>query len=493
MACCLLLVMSAVPGYATTVYVGGINQGSNWWDGTWANLQVAVNAAGSGDVVKVCGNLTRSAGDTAGGITLANPGVTLSGGWNSGFTAQLWSPGGKLAKEIQGYSVLNVNGSDSANNRFRVLTITNTAANVKIEGFTITKGYVGYWMNDGQAGGILIGARGVRLSHLSVTGNTTKRQYSNCGNILVDATDVIVEYLTLTNNASVSSYLDPPYGAGISVSGNAGNGKVLIANSWIGDNTISTQSGYGWQGTAISFDSASVASTVWAVFGTVVRGHQGALSIGMDGSNDSGSRYDYLVNCTVVDNTGRVGVFDDWRYRNYIINTILADTAGTYSQGSGASWRTLRFQNTLIDPETPASGVGGASYFDGVGNVNLGGNITNSQPLFMDQALRDYHLLDSSPAKGGAAALYASNGLGFAYIDLDRNSSYTPTVDIIIDIVPGTCKYTPGAGEFYYPNDMNGERWLTTSRYSSNSNLVGKFSMGAIAPKSRYGTVITLK
>ena len=40
---------------ATTYYVGGNNQGANWWSATWANVQAAFNAAGAGDEVRISG------------------------------------------------------------------------------------------------------------------------------------------------------------------------------------------------------------------------------------------------------------------------------------------------------------------------------------------------------------------------------------------------------------------------------------------------------
>lgn len=191
----LCVMLYAAPAKATTYYVGGSDPGSNWWAGTWSNLQAAVNAAASGDVVKVSGNLTRNAGDPRGSIMLTTPGVMLSGGWNSAFSAKGWSTGGRLADELAGYSILNVTGSHSDSNRFRVITISNTAANVKIEGFGITGGY-SIWgydgvknyyeeYNGGEGGGIGVFGANAVLSHLYVFGNQSRRGYDSTSGIHV--------------------------------------------------------------------------------------------------------------------------------------------------------------------------------------------------------------------------------------------------------------------------------------------------------------------
>lgn len=486
------LALAGTPVFATTYYVGGSDPGSNWWAGTWGNLQSAVNTAASGDVVKVSGNLTRSAGDTAGSITLVNAGITLSGGWNSGFTAKVWGSGGRLADELPGYSVLDANGSDTLNNRFRVLTISNTAANVKIEGFAVTGGYSSdtYEYMGGHGGGIEVGAWGARLSHLYVYGNTSYRSYQSCSGISIESGGALLEYLTIVGNNATCSYLANPYGGALTVWNTVNVGNIMVA-CCVFSNNIAPGGTYG---VAIDMQGPKNCPSVvhWTVFGSLIATNAASSSWTVCMAGHDNGRCN-LVNITVVDNRLGIGVawhggIGNWERDNYFINCLLADTKGCQVSSDAAQ---MKFKNTLIDPETPA--LGGPYYFDAVTNIDLTGNITNAQPLFKDQPHLDYRISDFSPAKGAAQALYSSSGSGFAYVDVDRNGSYSAGVDVIVDIVQGTGQYVPSASEYYYPRDINAERWLSSSRYSSNSNLVGKISMGALAPKSRRGMVITLK
>ncbi|MBN1511319.1 MAG: hypothetical protein JXB13_04840, partial [Phycisphaerae bacterium] len=151
------------------------------------------------------------------------------------------------------------------------------------------------------------------------------------------------------------------------------------------------------------------------------------------------------------------------------------DTVSVYGN---LTQTTMSFKNTLIDPETPAA-VG--SYFDGTCLKDLGGNITNQQPQFVDQPSGDYRLQPSSPAYTNATVLYSSSGLGFAYVDVDRNGAYNSGIDVIVDIIAGSGQYPPSASEYYYPRDMNGRIWLARRQYASSADLAGTMNMGAFA------------
>lgn len=480
----------AAPAAATTYYVGGDDPGSNWWAGTWGNLNTALAAAVSGDVVRVSGNLTRAADDLAGSISIAKPFVTLSGGWSSSFTGRGWAPGGRLSDELAGYSILDVNGANTAGNRYRVLAIANSASNATVEGFVLTKGYLHDANPDPivtEGSGILVCAPNVTLRHLSVSDNQCHRSYG-ASTIFVSNVNARLEYLAVTRN--YHSYTDysfhPPYGGAIRIDPAASEGSLMVANCLVCSNNVS-QSGYG-SALELRGPVNPVSVRHWTIFGSLVVSN-GYTTIGLLGRGNGRAN---MVNCTVADNGGGIQVSAEggggnYEQDNYLINCVVADTAWCNAADAASM---MKFKTTLIDPQTAA--VGG-SFFDGSKYIDLAGNITNTQPLFKDQATGDYRLSDFSPAKGAAAALYSTGGLGFAYVDVDRDVAYDPGADVIVDIVQGAGQYVPSESEYYYPKDINGERWLSSSRYNSDSNLVGKISMGAFAPKSRRGTVITVR
>ena len=86
--------------------------------------------------------------------------------------------------------------------------------------------------------------------------------------------------------------------------------------------------------------------------------------------------------------------------------------------------------------------------------------------------------------------VYDSSGLGFAFVDLNHNTNYNTGVDIIVDIVQGSGQYSPGTDEFYYPTDIQGNRWVRND-YSILHNP--KINMGALSAWIKPGTIIVLR
>jgi len=475
------------PVAATTFYVGGNDQGAWWWTGSWANLDYVLGLATvSGDVVNVSGDFTRGAGDTSGELPISGMNVTLSGGWDADFTGQAWKGKTALTDELADYSVLDVNGSDTPNNRWRVLRINSAGENALVEGFTLTGGYAdaSYGPSGGDGGGIYLDGNGSRISHCWLHDNESHDDYDGAGAIRVAAGNTILEYLTITDNYTGASGLGGPYGGALRVE-NAGN--VMIANCLLTNNTSTATHSYG---SAIEFSNSG--SSYWTLFGSLVYGNPtaGRAAIGLSAASGAQS----LVNCTVVDNAGGVRVAheggtannDD---ENYIINCVLADTVECMmDESSGRLW----FKNTLIDPDTPATGQT-ASYFDGTYFVDLGGNAPATQPLFQDQASGQYTLEEDTPAFGTGEALYDAGGLGFAYVDVNRDGNYEGGIDIIVDIIQGGGQYVPAANEHYYPTDIYGTEWISDTIYSSTADLVDSMNMGGVAGFVASSEPLTLK
>jgi hypothetical protein len=460
-----------------------INNNAPLTEQTWTDLKTILLNAATGDIIRVSGDLQRPAGETE--LLIVTNDIILSGGWNTNFTLQLWTGKSALSEEVSYYSVLDANGS--ASDKARVLVITNTATNVRVEGFKITRGYV--YGADG--GGIALHASGCRLTHLHITGNKSYRDYGGAGGVYISSGNTVLEYLTVTSNYTgrINSWAGV-YGGAIKVDTTATNGRLIIANCFVAWNTVSDGASYG---AGIEFRGPGNPPSVchWTIFGCLISGHPGPAvnTVNLLGRGNGRAN---LVNCTMVDNSGGLlvsqeGGTGNWERDNYVINCVLADT---YRTCAADSYSQLKFQNTLIDPETPASG---GSYFDGTKYIDLGGNIPNTQPLFKNQSQGDYRLSRTSPAKGTGRVLYSSAGLGFAYVDIDRNSSYDAGIDVIVDIIEGSGQYVPSSTEYYYPRDINGSKWISRTRYSSNEDLVGSMNMGAFGRLPAMGTVVFFK
>lgn len=453
----------------------------------WPDLRVVLANAAAGDTIKVSGDFQRATNDAGGGLMISADNILFSGGWNTNFTTRGWAGQARLTNELNSYSVLDVNGSDSTNNRYRVLHITGSG--VTVEGFRVTKGYLkGAVELDVVGSGIRVDGMNPVLRHLHVTENTANKSYDGPSALGISGAGARLEYIVVDRNFALGTH---PRSCGIYVMSSAKEGPFMLANSIVATNTVPPGSGTSGLGIILNGPGQPAAVQHWTVFGTLVHSHPTTtLAVVQLGAQDKGRAN--LVNTTVADN-GCFVFFSNipgtaWWRENYSINSILADTVGVQGHATQTS---MYFKNTLIDPETPARS---GTYFDGAGFRDLGGNVTNQQPQFVDQLNRDYRLQPSSPAYTNAAVLYASGGLGFAFVDVDRNNSYNAGVDVIVHIVSGGGQYAPAALEYYYPTDIQGNRWLTKKRYASNADLVGTMNLGACAPRPPPGgTVITLR
>ncbi|MCG3178737.1 MAG: hypothetical protein BIFFINMI_01066 [Phycisphaerae bacterium] len=335
------LIVTALTLSAMVAWVGGrsaLAADIYWNDGdggsstilsaTWNDLQTAINSAqggGAAGMVKVSGDLTRTAGDvTVGDLAVTTGNLTISGGWNSTFTTQ------------GAASTLNVNGAQSANNQFRVMAISG--ANTVVDNFSMTKGspYKDY------GGGVYVSSTGsnTTLQNLQVTGNYAYGQYGNSygggiaivgaynvkvsnsviennqaqvggGGIYVGSGSgtasqpVIIEGSTISGNSAVkANYQFNSYGGGIQfvASGSTGISYGVIAECKIEDNTAKWGGGLY----ASSYNTTSRLT----VFGTLIDGNYVSRKTGdSQGAGAGNGLYfgddhltTYVVNSTIADN-----------------------------------------------------------------------------------------------------------------------------------------------------------------------------------------------
>jgi hypothetical protein len=159
----------------------------------WDQIQDAIALAGNNPAtpgtIRLAGNFVRTTDDPVVGalqFTIAN--LTLSGGWDSTFTSQ------------NGRSILNVNGSSTGNNQFRVLTLS--ATNVLVQNVVVTNG----WFS-GSGGGVYISGDSATLQNLVIVRNTASGSYDvgrGGGIAIVDAAGVSIRRSTIINNTGQS-------------------------------------------------------------------------------------------------------------------------------------------------------------------------------------------------------------------------------------------------------------------------------------------------
>ncbi|MCG3178738.1 MAG: hypothetical protein BIFFINMI_01067 [Phycisphaerae bacterium] len=489
------------PARAADIYWNDGDGGSNTILGaTWNDLQSAINSAqggGAAGMVKISGDLARTAGDASiGDLEVTSGNLTISGGWDGSFTSQ------SLASK----SVLNVNGSNTADNKFRVLTITG--ANTTVDNLQITGGEdVGiYTVYQNYGAGVFVnGADNTTLKNLRVTGNTLVGSYtanagggiaakgsnttrlsglliSHCevdnnfaqssggGIYLFDvgtnASPGVVEYTDVHNNTMGSpSYHNNNSGSGIAVTGDNVSTHVLIANSVIADND--------GRGGALSSSNFSTAHNV-VVYGTLIAGntqqsagdYQGAAGVYNGGRNTL-----YLANSTIADNVAASGALgaglyaDAGSYGAYsqleLVNSILSDNdklkafaASNAYAATGGNFEFLRslLNETLYDKKdtaTPsdetATTLAGALAFtpipgfhsrddSGTQSQAIEGN-TEGDPLFLGSGDDPYQLTSSS-------TLAIDNGLILSGSHADFSSGFfyvdvnhNSTYDPALDVI----------------------------------------------------------
>ncbi|MFO7898227.1 MAG: right-handed parallel beta-helix repeat-containing protein [Planctomycetota bacterium] len=518
----LLVVFAGVAPAGSIQYFDG--GGTSTLSGSWDNLQTAITAAeggGGAGWVKVSGDVTRTAGDTASHLSIATGGISVSGGWDAGFGTQ--SGVSVLDADHDGLGgavrVMDVAGSNTSLDRLGVTGgKSDRGAGVYAHGansVTMTRLDVhgndadGGWLYGG--GGMTIhDCDGVTISHSDIHNNLTKNGRGYGGGLFLqdsgtEASPVIIEYSKIRENEALKGKYGG-YGGGLFVRG--GSSNTIIANSRIVDNVAQ----FGETAIGIAYpddDGMTIVNTLI----TGNRGREGeesgksTIQFGgdegyyWDGGNRvmvSGGRGLVLANSTVVDNyDGSVdmeagGSYQRWEQESFLaINSILDDAyvKGGYGYNHGHSWQHrayLMFQNSTLNlSEDEAYG---ATDYDGaaVGTVW-------ASDLIGALALTDYHdylrfhsldatgaqtqdvegNFETAPAYVGAGEdpldpyrLFAgapSTDSGLTGDDLGGGFTYVDIntdgdYDAMVDIVvAGT---DPGAGHLVYMTDLLGNARL---------------------------------
>jgi hypothetical protein len=371
---------------AVVLCVAGVARAAliQWGDGdgttniissaVWNNLQAAITNAGNNPatpgIVRLSGDFTRTAGDTTvGSLIFSNANVTLSGGWDATFTTQ------------SGRSILNVNGQDSAGNKYRVLYIS--ATNVLVQNVVVTNGFTRgvYQVSSSPGGGIYIdgNGNGVTLQNLVVVNNTCLEKYcgqngggiavanavgvrvSDCevrnnsaqdrgggiyiGHTITPTVPTIIERCTIVSNKTIQSNgaYNNNYGGGVDVSGSgtSGSANIVLANCTI----LWNQSRYGCGINLSGYAGGSKAT----VFGCLIASNSWNSSAANPGDGNGVSFSEWhttaarLVNCTVADNVqaaspGQAGLYV--KVSNY--SAERANIINSITRSNDAGWRVDR-------------------------------------------------------------------------------------------------------------------------------------------------------
>ncbi|MBN1475125.1 right-handed parallel beta-helix repeat-containing protein [Candidatus Sumerlaeota bacterium] len=190
---CLLIWPLGKAWCATVIDVGGT--------GPHATVQAGVDAAASGDTVRV-------AAGTYSETVEIDVGIALEGGWNADFSARDWDTNVTTIDAVLAGSVVWVNTPDP----------------VTIEGFTITNGRGDAGGGDARGGGILVDNGttldgSVAILHCVVTGNIAQEgdghSRAQGGGIAVHSGDVLIEHSEISGNVAQSGGTEYGQGGGI--------------------------------------------------------------------------------------------------------------------------------------------------------------------------------------------------------------------------------------------------------------------------------------
>ncbi|MCX7590982.1 MAG: hypothetical protein N2255_05070, partial [Kiritimatiellae bacterium] len=432
--------------------------------------------------------------------------LTLSGGWNGSFTAQI------------GKSVLNVNATNADQNRVLRITATNTAVSACV----IRNGYLN---TSGQNGaGIYVAANGATLQDLVVTNNICPQMYASVGGgiCVINADGVrisrckvvnnqgggggggiyiqdsgettwptVVEYCDIFDNTTPSTSYNPSTGGGVHVGFSSTYSHVVLANCRIMGNRSRL-------GSAVFFTTYLPASRLTIFNCLIARNRQGANNMGGNGATVAGLNQgsgprrtvSRIVNSTIAENldTSRPGGYGIYCDRgNYgtaatmdFINSIcFTNNYGIYVRRYQSSTQEAHvyFQRCTIkeqaytqyyDPNTITTNSflgalamvnSGFHSRDDSGTVsqNIEGNI-DGYPGFVGSSVDPAHPFRISPSSVNCVDNgITRDGGGFRYVDVNYNATYDAMTDIVV-------KGSPGSGRhLIYTTDLLGNQRLVGS------------------------------
>ncbi len=359
--------------------------------GDYSSIQAAIDAASPGSTVIVAaGNYTENLDFKGKAITVASASGAASTLINGGAA-------GSVVKFITG----------------------ETAASV-LDGFTLTNGAATY------GGGIFISGANATISNSIITGNLASGTITYGGGIAIsNASPTIINSVISGNQVSATG---TGMGGGIWI-GSTADLNFSTSNPKITKSTIRDNSSYS-SGGGIAIQSAGATIDSSIISGNSAGGAGGGINISIS-SAPAGVRVN--VSNTIIRNNGAGswggGIYASAStgYEPNVINaTILANNAGLAGGGIDNSMmvaNSIVWDNTA--PTNPQVGRGPS----GTGAMNVTysnikdgyagtGNI-NTDPMFVNKAAFDLHLLPGSPSidTGNNAAVPT-----WLTVDFDGNS-----------------------------------------------------------------------
>lgn len=446
------------PAVAAATMHTDVNNVTGTEDGTglhpFATIQAALDAAASGDTVKV------AQGVYAENIVVNAKQIELRGGYAGGSRAGY--AGGTSGEFSVQNPLANLTHIQGANHTATVLLQYTEASGSVVNGFKITGGSHGLELDTKVTW--------PHLANVAITDNSIERNgvpdYEHRGGgLLLSGSGHVVQGNTIRNNVSGR-------GAGVALSGDnitftrnlvEGNvgysdhagginqtGTALIAENLIRNNRTGEGLGYGWGGGILVLGTAVLRHNVFTgnhapsigggVFvddgGTAVLDHEliyansadRGAAVYVDGYAETGSHAD-LIHCTIADNAANLdsagrAVFVE-RYSSVtLLNTIVWGNGG------------LDF---FADPTSSVT----ASYTLSEGLHTGVGNLM-ADPRFADSAQHDYHLRSTAgrfdPSAGG--------GAGAWLFDLENSPALDaaePSSDYAAEPVPNGSRANLGA------------------------------------------------
>jgi len=387
----------------------GIQNGS--WTYPFLTIQTALDAAASGDKVLVaCGTFQEN-------VIIDDKAVKLLGRYPGGTeTDYLVGPGGDFSRRGPEIGVTSVLGNSAA---AVIHIINNGSSGSEIDGLSLSGGRHGIFLDDMVTWPPL---SAISLSNNLIDANGVTNDYNHIGGgIYLSGSDIVISENIIRNNVG---------GRGAGIGGNSVNlriennliennisygdhgggvylaGSATITGNVIRGNRAGESLGYGWGGGILILETAFLShnqiyenhapSIGGGVFvdesGTAVLEHElvyrnttsafdkGGAGIYVDGGDGSSSSAQ-LINCTVADNnspgsSGGNGVYIEGNSSVEVINSIFWNNSGDDFYVQSGSSLTVTYSTSF----EPIAGTGNRT----------------DDPLFVDAANRDYHLLSQA-------------------------------------------------------------------------------------------------
>jgi hypothetical protein len=347
------------------------------WSTAATNIQDAIDAAASGDQIKVTNGIYQTGGRTVNGFALTNRIVV-----NQAVTLQ--SVNGANATAILGCQIPGIANGDSA---VRVVYLTNGAALI---GFTISNGATltnGDQIHEDSGGGIWCESTNVFVSNCIITGNTVMWHgggavYGTFSNCMFSANAAGSfdgygggTYKSTLNNCSLAGNT-ANYGGGA-------NGGILNFCLLTNNNARTAGGGVdslGATGTTLN-NCTLVANMAGQGGGGVGSGCTLNNCILTNNSvytnGNGGGAYGCTLNNCVLVNNFAPGIFayGGGAYQSTLNNcALVGNWAAQY--GGASYYGTLN--NCLLYSNSVVSGFGGGSYYGTLNNCTIIGNSANT-------------------------------------------------------------------------------------------------------------------